>query len=248
MLLPEFGCTILSQVRLLFIFGPSLRASSFNPMPICIECRYPVNSLYTEYSKADDRSLGKGVRLTQCPHCRRFADKYVEHDFVVLFIDLVLIKPQVCVTRGCFIESRANKVFLRRFTDICCSIDLGGTTIDSMYEYHLTPKLMETKRLTQSHSRLSSGSAPSSSFSTSTSPGLVLKRPALLHRPTTQRVLSAAIPYCYNTFSFSYTVFSAPYPSTCRFASYALPPHLPGFAASPRCRTILNLRRCPPHS
>jgi len=64
-------------------------------MPICIECRYPVHRLYDEYSKADDRSLGKGVRLTQCPRCKRFADKYVEHDFVVLFIDLVLIKPQV---------------------------------------------------------------------------------------------------------------------------------------------------------
>jgi hypothetical protein len=62
---------------------------------ICIECRHPVTSLYTEYSKADDRSLGKGVRLTQCRQCARFADKYVEHDFVVLFIDLVLIKPQV---------------------------------------------------------------------------------------------------------------------------------------------------------
>ncbi|KAH6611995.1 Arv1-like family-domain-containing protein [Boeremia exigua] len=64
-------------------------------MPICIECRYPVKTLYTEYSKADDRALGKGVRLTQCPRCKKFADKYVEHDFVVLFIDLVLIKPQV---------------------------------------------------------------------------------------------------------------------------------------------------------
>ncbi|KAF2433592.1 Arv1-like protein [Tothia fuscella] len=64
-------------------------------MPICIECRFPVNTLYTSYSKADDRTLGKGVRLTQCPRCKRFADKYVEHDFVVLFIDLVLIKPQV---------------------------------------------------------------------------------------------------------------------------------------------------------
>ncbi|KAI9670936.1 MAG: sterol homeostasis protein [Alyxoria varia] len=64
-------------------------------MPICIECRFPVHQLYTTYSKADDRALGKGVRLTQCPRCKRFADKYVEHDFVVLFIDLVLIKPQV---------------------------------------------------------------------------------------------------------------------------------------------------------
>ncbi|KAK8243354.1 Arv1-like family-domain-containing protein [Phyllosticta capitalensis] len=64
-------------------------------MPICIECRYPLRTLYTTYSKADDRALGKGVRLTQCPRCKRFGDKYVEHDFVVLFIDLVLIKPQV---------------------------------------------------------------------------------------------------------------------------------------------------------
>ncbi|OKL57111.1 hypothetical protein UA08_07521 [Talaromyces atroroseus] len=64
-------------------------------MPMCIECSYPVSQLYTSYSKADDRALGKGVRLTQCPRCKRFADKYVEHDNVVLFIDLVLIKPQV---------------------------------------------------------------------------------------------------------------------------------------------------------
>ncbi|KIX02472.1 uncharacterized protein Z518_08413 [Rhinocladiella mackenziei CBS 650.93] len=64
-------------------------------MPICITCSTPVRNLYTVYSKADDRTLGKGVRLTQCPNCKRFADKYVEHDFVVLFIDLVLIKPQV---------------------------------------------------------------------------------------------------------------------------------------------------------
>lgn len=64
-------------------------------MPICITCSTPVKNLYTTYSKADDRSLGKGVRLTLCPNCKRFADKYVEHDKVVLFIDLVLIKPQV---------------------------------------------------------------------------------------------------------------------------------------------------------
>jgi len=64
-------------------------------MPICIECRYPVKTLYTEYSGADDRTSGHGVRLTVCKNCGRFCDKYVEHDFVVLFIDLVLIKPQV---------------------------------------------------------------------------------------------------------------------------------------------------------
>ena len=40
------------------------------------------------------------MRLTQCPRCKRFADKYVEHDFVVLFIDLVLVKPQVRMVVG----------------------------------------------------------------------------------------------------------------------------------------------------
>ena len=48
-------------------------------------------------TKAKSTNTGGGgdVRLTQCPRCKRFADKYVEHDFVVLFIDLVLVKPQV---------------------------------------------------------------------------------------------------------------------------------------------------------
>lgn len=67
-------------------------------MPLCITCSHPIPHLYTTYSKADDRTLGKGVRLTQCPNCKRFADKYVEHDYVVLFIDLVLIKPQVSLS------------------------------------------------------------------------------------------------------------------------------------------------------
>ena len=51
--------------------------------------------------KAKSTSIGGGgdVRLTQCPRCKRFADKYVEHDFVVLFIDLVLVKPQVSGVR-----------------------------------------------------------------------------------------------------------------------------------------------------
>ena len=45
--------------------------------------------------KPSGGAAGSDVRLTQCPRCKRFADKYVEHDFVVLFIDLVLVKPQV---------------------------------------------------------------------------------------------------------------------------------------------------------
>ncbi|KAF7543159.1 hypothetical protein G7046_g10052 [Stylonectria norvegica] len=64
-------------------------------MPICIECRHPVKTLWTQYSGAGDKASGHNIRLTVCRNCGRFCDKYVEHDFVVLFIDLVLIKPQV---------------------------------------------------------------------------------------------------------------------------------------------------------
>jgi len=64
-------------------------------MPICIECRHPVRTLWTQYSGAGNKSSGHNIRLTVCKNCGRFCDKYVEHDFVVLFIDLVLIKPQV---------------------------------------------------------------------------------------------------------------------------------------------------------
>ena len=62
-------------------------------MPICIECRHPVKTLWRE--GAGDKGGGHNIRLTVCKNCGRFCDKYVEHDFVILFIDLVLIKPQV---------------------------------------------------------------------------------------------------------------------------------------------------------
>lgn len=89
-------------------------------MPICIECRYPIPTLYTTYSKADDKALGKGVRLTQCPRCKRFADKYVEHDFVVLFIDLVLIKPQVGKYHLSCTGLPNSALCVGDFTALCC--------------------------------------------------------------------------------------------------------------------------------
>ncbi|KAJ2805645.1 sterol homeostasis protein [Coemansia guatemalensis] len=55
---------------------------------VCIECAQPVSSLYTVYGAGH-------IRLTQCEHCKSFADKYVEHDVIVMFIDMLLHKPQV---------------------------------------------------------------------------------------------------------------------------------------------------------
>ncbi|KAI7871284.1 Arv1-like family-domain-containing protein [Spinellus fusiger] len=57
-------------------------------MPTCVECGASVINLYTQYSKDN-------IRLTSCENCNNFADKYIEHDFVVIFIDMLLHKPQV---------------------------------------------------------------------------------------------------------------------------------------------------------
>lgn len=54
---------------------------------ICIECTYQVDSLYTRYSPTN-------IRSTACPNCNKFADKYIEHDGVIIVIDLLLLKPQ----------------------------------------------------------------------------------------------------------------------------------------------------------
>lgn len=88
-------------------------------MPICIECRHPVKTLWRE--GAGDKSGGHNIRLTVCKNCGRFCDKYVEHDFVVLFIDLVLIKPQVLLKLQ---SSRRLLVLIlrRRCTDISSTI------------------------------------------------------------------------------------------------------------------------------
>ncbi|KAI3659576.1 hypothetical protein MP638_002024 [Amoeboaphelidium occidentale] len=57
-------------------------------MPTCVECGNSVASLYTEFSAGN-------IRLTQCEYCKNFADKYIEHDSVIIFIDMLLHKPQV---------------------------------------------------------------------------------------------------------------------------------------------------------
>lgn len=93
-----------------------------------------MQTLYTTYSKADDKALGKGVRLTQCPRCKSFADKYVEHDMVVLFIDLVLIKPQVRATLDMALTRMRMLVLIRaRSIAICSSICSDGRMEGLMY-------------------------------------------------------------------------------------------------------------------
>eukprot|EP01132_Coremiostelium_polycephalum_P007503 gene7503-9220_t len=64
----------------------------FQSKMICIECGRPVNDVYKEFGKS-----GSGnIRLTRCsnPSCQQIADKYVEYDFIIVFLDLFLHKAQ----------------------------------------------------------------------------------------------------------------------------------------------------------
>lgn len=55
---------------------------------ICVECTNPeITCLFSEYKS-------KYVQLTVCPRCGKFADPYIEFDNVILFLDLMLLRPQ----------------------------------------------------------------------------------------------------------------------------------------------------------
>ncbi|KAJ9071823.1 sterol homeostasis protein [Entomophthora muscae] len=57
-------------------------------MPVCVECGHSISKLVNEYGQGN-------IVLKKCSICDRFADKYLEHEGIVIFIDLLLHKPQV---------------------------------------------------------------------------------------------------------------------------------------------------------
>ena len=77
-------------------------------MPICTSCTHPTQYLYTVYGSADNLRLEQCVssvlECSQSPaayslglqtSCQAFADPYVEHDTLTLWIDLILLKRDV---------------------------------------------------------------------------------------------------------------------------------------------------------
>lgn len=56
-------------------------------MLVCIECGEPVASLYKE-------SASQNIRLSVCAHCHQIADKYIEWEYQIVLLDLILNRPQ----------------------------------------------------------------------------------------------------------------------------------------------------------
>ncbi|KAK8854945.1 hypothetical protein IAR55_003684 [Kwoniella newhampshirensis] len=58
-------------------------------MPVCTNCAFPVDHVYTTYKTKSN------IRLGVCPRCDRFSDPLIEHPDLVILLDLILLKPRV---------------------------------------------------------------------------------------------------------------------------------------------------------
>jgi hypothetical protein len=101
----------------------------------CIECGLEVERLYEEPVKGN-------IMLTNCTNCGKIADKFVEYEYTLIFINMILCKTQVyrhilfnidfCDTLGgtgklflaiCFLD-----VVLARCQDVkCLAIAVGNS-------------------------------------------------------------------------------------------------------------------------
>ncbi|TDH70203.1 hypothetical protein CCR75_002226 [Bremia lactucae] len=55
---------------------------------VCVECGASVEELVRDYGKGN-------LRLSICSICNSIADKYVEYETILLFLEVLLLKPQV---------------------------------------------------------------------------------------------------------------------------------------------------------
>lgn len=108
---------VCSEIETLCLQQPSSPNLSAGEMPICTTCTYQLPYLYTVYESAHN------LRLEQCvsdsllttgldgahyfwqPNCLNFADPYVEHDPLIILLDLILLK------RGVFKHLLFNRGF-----------------------------------------------------------------------------------------------------------------------------------------
>ena len=65
------------------VFGTRTPFTAVASAMICTCCGVAVTDVYKEFSKGN-------IRLTRCEHCRRDADKYVESELLLIFLDLML--------------------------------------------------------------------------------------------------------------------------------------------------------------
>ncbi|WVW86905.1 hypothetical protein I302_108960 [Kwoniella bestiolae CBS 10118] len=58
-------------------------------MPVCTNCAYPAQHVYTTYKTKSN------IRLGVCERCDQFLDPLIEHPDLIILLDLILLKPRV---------------------------------------------------------------------------------------------------------------------------------------------------------
>ncbi|WWC92823.1 uncharacterized protein L201_007782 [Kwoniella dendrophila CBS 6074] len=58
-------------------------------MPVCTNCAYPADHVYTTYKTKSN------IRLGVCARCDHFLDPLIEHPDLIILLDLILLKPRV---------------------------------------------------------------------------------------------------------------------------------------------------------
>ncbi|KAJ8898774.1 hypothetical protein K2173_005110 [Erythroxylum novogranatense] len=53
----------------------------------CIKCGFGIKTLFVQYSPGN-------IRLMKCDNCKAIADEYIECEFMIIFIDLILHRPK----------------------------------------------------------------------------------------------------------------------------------------------------------
>ncbi|XP_073263500.1 protein ARV 2 isoform X2 [Populus alba] len=53
----------------------------------CVECGFPIETLFLQYSPGN-------IRLLRCANCEAVADEYIECEFMIILIDLILHKTK----------------------------------------------------------------------------------------------------------------------------------------------------------
>lgn len=85
---------------------------------ICVECTNPdIKLLFTEFKS-------KYIQMAVCPECGKLADKYIEFDYVILFLDVLLLKPQAYrhlaynVVESSIFADKGNIAFFERYKQL----------------------------------------------------------------------------------------------------------------------------------
>lgn len=72
----------------------------------CVECGQPISKLWEEPVKGN-------ITLTICSSCNKIADKFIEYDYTLIFLNLILSKTQV------YRHILFNINFCKTFVDLC---------------------------------------------------------------------------------------------------------------------------------